>query len=509
MTNTSQLAAAPVAEIRGATKTYPGVLALDDVDFAIVPGEVRALLGKNGAGKSTLIRLLTGAEAPHAGEVRIAGSLLTQVGSLRTQEAGVRGVRAVYQELSLVPGMSIAENMFLGAWPQRGFALDHREMERRTTAAMRELELRLDPRREVSTLSTAERQMVEIARAVMGEPRLVILDEPTSSLHAAEVGQVFKAVRALATRNIAVIYVSHRMSEIREIAEAATIVRDGRIIETLPVRSARTADIVRMMLGKEEKEEQVLVSGARPEILLAVRGLSVPPKLADISFELHAGEVLGLAGVLGSGRTELLRAIAGLDEPVTGSVVLNGDDVTGRTYGELVKRGLGLTPENRKDEGIIPLLGVDENIVMTKLDAVSGVGLLSWAKVREAARAIVRRLDIRAASERTPIGTLSGGNQQKAVIGRWLFAGSRLLLLDEPTRGVDVESKAQIYAIIREIAAAGAGVIFVSSEVEELPRVCDRALVLRGGRVAVEVAAAGMNADRLMEASMAEESQAA
>jgi simple sugar transport system ATP-binding protein len=382
-------------------------------------------------------------------------------------------------------------------------------MERRAAEAMRGLGLRLDPRREVSTLSTAERQMVEIARAVMGEPQLVILDEPTSSLHTAEVEQVFDAVRVLAARGVAVIYVSHRMAEIREIAETATVVRDGRIIDTLPVRSARTADIVQMMLGKAERESESLVSHVRPDVLLAVRDLAVPPKLADVSFELHAGEVLGIAGVLGSGRTELLRAISGLDVPAAGSVRLGGTDVTGERYGSMVRRGLGLTPENRKDEVFLPLLGVEENIVMTRLAAVSDAGLLSWARVRAAARGIIRRLDIRAASERTPIGTLSGGNQQKAVIGRWLFAGSRILLLDEPTRGVDVESKGQIYAIIREIAAEGAGVIFVSSEVEELPRVCDRALVLRGGRIAAEVPAAEMNADRLMAASMAEDIQAA
>ena len=493
-----------IVALRGGTRRYPGVLALDRADFTIAPGEVRALLGKNGAGKSTLIRMLTGAEEPDEGTVWIGGRQLEGAGVARTQAADSLGVRAVYQELSLVPGMSIAENMFLGHWPRRGIALDHAAMAARAREAMAVMGLRLDPRREVAALSTAEMQLVEIARSFMGTPRLVILDEPTSSLHAAEVDLVFRAVRGLAARGIAVIYVSHRMAEIREIADTATIIRDGRVIETLPVAEARTADIVRMMLGRAHAEAARPLPLPQGETLLSVRNLSVPPKLSGIELDLRAGEVLGIAGILGAGRTELLRAIAGLDTPASGTVTLLGRDVTNATFAAHVQAGLGFTPENRKEQGILPLLSVDENITVSDMAAVSDGPVLLWRKIRAAGRAIIDRLDIKASSGATPIVTLSGGNQQKAVIGRWLHARSRVLLLDEPTRGVDVESKSQIYAICRELAASGRAVIFVSSEAEELPLVCDRAIVLLDGRVTAEFRGEEIDADRLAAASMAE-----
>ncbi len=320
--------APPIAAVSGAVKRYAGVLALDRVDFAVQPGEVRALLGKNGAGKSTLIRLLTGAETPDEGGVTLDGRSLDQSGENRTRQAAALGVRPVYQELSLVRDMSIAENMFLGAWPRKLGILDHGEMGRRAAEALANLGLQLNPATKIASLSPAERQLVEIARAMMGEPKLVILDEPTSSLAAAEVEQVFNAVRRVRERGAALIYVSHRMKEIREIADTATVMRDGRIVSTMDIGAADTREIVRMMLGHDEKKDEMVVPHATGRTLLSVRNVAYRPKLEDISFDLHQGEVLGIAGLLGAGRTELLSVIAGLEPADAGTITLDGADVT-------------------------------------------------------------------------------------------------------------------------------------------------------------------------------------
>jgi simple sugar transport system ATP-binding protein len=494
---------AVVAQVRDAVKRYPGVTALDHVDFVVEAGEVRALLGKNGAGKSSLIRLLTGAELPDSGTVRLGSRMLDAGAKSRTRQAHEFGVRAVYQELSLVPEMSVAENMFLGNWPQRAGVLDHGAMASQVRDALAVLGLDLDPDRVVSSLSPAQRQLVEIARVLIGQPRLVILDEPTSSLAAAEVEMLFRAVRRLTQSGAAVIYVSHRMNEIRSIADTATVMRDGRVVDTLAVAGASTTEIVRMMLGHEDHRDDAVTTADAGRIVLAVRGLAVPPKLREISFDLAAGEVLGIAGLLGSGRSELLLTIAGVLTPSEGTVAIEGVTVKPGHFHDNLRRGIGLTPEDRKHDGIVPLLGVDENTVMTDFAAVSRGGILSGGRIARATADIVRRLSVKSARLSTPIGTLSGGNQQKVVIGRWVYAGSRILLLDEPTRGVDVEAKRQIYAIIRDLAAEGKSVIFVSSEVEELPHVCDRVLVLRDGRIAEEFKPPSINADRLMSACIA------
>ena len=492
-----------VASVVGAVKRYSGVLALDSVDFAVRPGEVRALLGKNGAGKSTLIRMLTGAETPDEGEVTLCGRIVDQTGENRTRQAAALGVRPVYQELSLVQDMSIAENMYLGAWPRRFGVLDHKEMAARTRDALANLGLDIDSGAMIAALSPAERQLVEIARAMMGKPRLVILDEPTSSLAAAEVELVFAAVRRMKQRGVAIIYVSHRMKEIREIADTATVMRDGKTISTVDIGQADTREIVQMMLGHDENRDELVEARKLGPPVLSLQNVVSAPKLETISFDLHEGEVLGVAGLLGSGRTELLRIIARLDQPDSGSIRLDGVDTSGETWNGMLRRGLGMTPESRKDQGIVPLLGIDENIVISDMARVSNFGVLSSTRIDAAARDIMVRMSVKAPQTATPIGVLSGGNQQKIVIGRWVYAGSRILLLDEPTRGVDVEAKSQIYAIIRKLAAEGKSIIFVSSEIEELPKVCDRVLVLRDGRIAQMFTAPGIDADELMTASIA------
>ncbi|MBY3064655.1 sugar ABC transporter ATP-binding protein [Rhizobium laguerreae] len=500
---TDGLVAHSIASIDGCTRQYPGVLALDNATFAVAAGEVRALLGKNGAGKSTLIRLLTGAEVPDSGTVKIDGQELRHSGSRRAQDAFDKGVRVVYQELSLVPGMTLAENLFLGRWPRKGGVIQYAEMEAEASEAMGRLGLDRAPNTLVVSLSPAERQLLEIARVLLGKPKLVILDEPTSSLAAAEAEKVMAAVTRIASEGIAVIYVSHRMNEIRQIAHSATIMRDGRIIDTVDVKGADTREIVRLMLGAEASKAAALDTRSQEKTVLEVRNIALAPKLRSVSFQLKVGEVLGLAGLLGSGRTELLQAIMGVRSQDRGDVLVDGVAIKPGRYKQMISKGFGYTPESRKEEGIVPLLGVDENTLSTNFAGVSKRGILSAKLMAEATRKVIQRLHIKTAQTDTRIGTLSGGNQQKVVIGRWVYANSRVLLLDEPTRGVDVEAKAQIYAIIRQLATEGRSVIFVSSEIEELPLVCDRVLVLREGTLQEEFKSPNIDQDALMAACIA------
>lgn len=491
-----------IVRIEGASKRYGTVQALDRVNLSIRRGEVRALLGKNGAGKSTLIRLIGGVEAPDQGRVTVRGTVLERPS---VQLAHRLGVRTVYQELTLIPEMSVAENLFMGEWPTSYGRLNRSELLTRSRDALRRLDLSFDPRRPVGELSIADRQLVEIARAVVTEPAVLILDEPTSSLAAAEVDRVLGLIDTISSQGVGVIYVSHRLTEIRRIADTATVMRDGAVIGTEPVSAMSTQEVVRMMLGEEGLVSKLVSRPAdRGLIVMQVQGVAIAPKLRDVSFDVHAGEVLGIAGVLGSGRTELLQVMSGQLVPDQGAVLMDGHRVDGRGFAHAKRLGIGMTPEDRKRDGIVPDLGVDENLVLTDWSKVASRGILSRRLVAAAAANVISSMSVRTRSARTPIVQLSGGNQQKIVIGRWLHAGSRLLLLDEPTRGVDVQAKTQIYDLVRRLAAEGTAVVVVSSELEELALTCDRALVLAGGRVVEEQTAPGIETERLLVAAMAE-----
>ena len=573
--------AVPVAKVVAGNKRYPGVVALDNVNFTLNKGEVRALLGKNGAGKSTLIRMLTGSERPDSGDIWIGETRLEGDEATLTRRAAELGVRAVYQELSLVEGLTVAENLCLGQWPRRNGMIDYLQMAQDAQRCLQALGVDVSPEQLVSTLSPAQKQLVEIARVMKGEPRVVILDEPTSSLASAEVELVISAVKKMSALGVAVIYVSHRMEEIRRIASCATVMRDGQVAGDVMLENTSTHHIVSLMLGRDHVDiAPVAPQEIVDQAVLEVRALRHKPKLEDISFTLRRGEVLGIAGLLGAGRSELLKAIVGLEEYEQGEIVINGEKITRPDYGDMLKRGIGYTPENRKEAGIIPWLGVDENTVLTnrqKISAngvlqwstirrlteevmqrmtvkaassetpigtlsggnqqkvvigrwvyaasqillldeptrgvdieakqqmltnrqkISANGVLQWSTIRRLTEEVMQRMTVKAASSETPIGTLSGGNQQKVVIGRWVYAASQILLLDEPTRGVDIEAKQQIYRIVRELAAEGKSVVFISSEVEELPLVCDRILLLQHGTFSQEFHAP-VNVDELMSA---------
>jgi len=491
---------APIAEARGVSQVYPGVTALDSVDFAVHAGEVRALLGQNGAGKSTLIRLLSGVETPTTGEVLLGGEPLGDGG---VTAASAAGVATCYQELSLVPGVTVAENLAMGRWPRGRFGIDTRAMVERARATFDRLGADIDVHAEVAGLTLAQQQIVEIGRALQDDPRLLILDEPTSALAAAEVDLVLDTVKRLAAQGVAVLYVSHRMDEIRQIADTATVMRNGKVVETVSIAGSDTARIIELMIGSDPEEHAVAPRPATTgEVLLRVDDLDVPPKLRGVSFEGRAGEVLGIAGLLGSGRTELLQAIAGFRPATGGTIAVAGSVVDRPTASRMLALGVGMTPEDRKGRGVVPGLGIDENIVMSDFGRVTRGGALSAGAITTATKALAERLSIKAHDLSRPISTLSGGNQQKAVIARWLHADSRVLLLDEPTRGVDVEAKAQIYEIMRAVADTGKLVVFVSSEIEELPLACDRVLVLRDGGLREEHRAPDISLPVLLQASM-------
>lgn len=487
-----------IAAAHGVSKRYPGVQALQEVDFEVRAGEVRALLGANGAGKSTLIRMLAGVETPDEGSVELCGVALN--GGVK--EAARLGVSTVHQELSVIPEMTVAENLYLGHWLRRGWGIDTAAQEAAARRVLAEIGVALDPGREVASLTLAEQQIVEIARALHAEPKLLILDEPTSALASHEVSLVLDVVRRVAARGVGVIFVSHRMDEIRQIADTVTVMRDGRHVATTEVAGVTTQQIVELMLGGRERERSAYVRREFGDVRLKVTDLAVPPKLDGVSFEVRSGEIVGLAGLLGSGRTELLQAIAGFRAPASGSIEINGVTLRRSNPRSAKRLGVGLTPEDRKSEGVITELSIAENMVMSDYSRVSHYGALRPRQLTASAEGLRDRLEVKVADLQHSIATLSGGNQQKTVIGRWLHAGSNVLLLDEPTRGVDVGSKAQIYEITRQLAGEGAAIVFVSSEIEELPLVCDRVLVLRGGRLAEEFVAPELSTAALLAAAM-------
>ncbi|MDQ1607485.1 MAG: sugar transport system ATP-binding protein [Microbacteriaceae bacterium] len=498
-------ASAPLIELSNATKHYPGVLALDDVDFRMSVGEVRALLGKNGAGKSTLIKVLGGTERLNSGTLRVAGR---EVNFKNPKDAIEYGIATVHQELASVPEMSVAENISLGRWttrPVTGIAWKEVSTVAKAALAHVGVELPLDAR--LSTLSLAQAQLVEIARALSLGAKLLILDEPTSSLAVHEVDLLLQVVKRLSERGIGVIYISHRMDEIERLASSVTVMRDGRNVGDLSAGEATPQRVVNLMVGNADPGDPVeAIPTHAGDVALTVTGLTIPHRVIDASFEVREGEVVGLAGLLGSGRTEILRAIVGAQPGAAGAISLDGKPLRRRTIRSTRAAGIFLTPEDRRAEGAVVMLGVDENLVMASWNKVSSAGIIPRERMRETVTATIKKLSIKVPRRDVEIATLSGGNQQKVVIGKALNAAPRILLMDEPTRGVDVEAKAQIYTLIRRLAAGGIGVLVVSSETEELLEVCDRILVLRSGRIHENLPIHDVTRDSLFEHMIRRES---
>ncbi|MEV4243701.1 sugar ABC transporter ATP-binding protein [Streptosporangium canum] len=492
----------PLLLMKGIVKQFPGVRALDGVDLEVLPGEVHCLLGQNGAGKSTLIKTLAGAHQPDEGTITLGGEPVR----LSSPIAAIRlGISTIYQELDLVEGLSVAENVFLGHEPARLGFVGQGEANRATRALLERLghgEIR--PTTQVGRLSPAARQVVSMARALSHDTRLIIMDEPSAALAHDEVDNLFRIIRELTAQGVAVVYISHRLEEIRQIGDRVTVLKDGRTVAVgLPAKDTPTRQIVSLMTGRNV--EHVFPprrdGPATGEEVLRVEGLTVPGVFADVSFTVRAGEIVGLAGLVGSGRSEIIEAVYGARR-FSGRVVVEGRPVRrGGTTGA-VRLGMGLAPEERKAQALLLDQSVTRNISLASLGRYSRFGWLDRRREAEDARALVETLDIRPPDPDRPVKTLSGGNQQKAVLARWLLNGRKLLLLDEPTRGVDVGARAELYAVIRGLAEEGVGVLLVSSEVPEVLGLADRVLVIREGTIIHEADAGDLDEHRVLDMIM-------
>ncbi len=483
-------------ELRGVTKYYPGVTALDGVDFEAAPGVVHAIVGENGAGKSTLLRLIAGADAPDAGVIRWDGA---PVRFASPRDALRRGITIIYQELALVPTLGADANIFLGIEPRRRGVLDRERMTARAAEALHELGLFIDPREPVGRLSVARQQLVELARALVRDARLVALDEPTAALTAHEVAHLVAQIERLRERGISIIFVSHRLDEVRRVANTVTVLRDGRRVWVGPAAGLDEAALVRRMVGRDvayERRPPARPPEAAP--LLEVRGLSREGAFRDVSLTLRRGEIVGLAGLIGAGRTPLARAIAGLEPWDSGTVRLAGRAYRPRQPREAIALGVVYLPEDRKRDGLVLGMRVRENVTLPVLHRFTRAGRVRAPAEAEAAQRAVAAVDLRPPDVERATHTLSGGNQQKVVLAKWLLTDADVLLFDEPTRGVDVGAKTELHRQIRALADAGKAVLLISSELPELLALADRVLVLREGRVVTELGGEALSAEQVM-----------
>ena len=473
----------PVLRMEQIDKRFPGVHALDHVDFDLYAGEVHVLLGENGAGKSTLMKILSGSIPRDGGRIFIQGK---EVQNLIPERAQGLGIGMVYQEFSLVPALTVAENLFLGRLPRTRLGIvDWRRTYLLAEQGLAELGVEIDPRAEVRSLSVAEKQLTEIARVLARLPRILVMDEPTSALSDVERERLLVILRRLRERGVAIAHISHRLAEVPLVGQRVTILRDGRRIATLPVEAATQDDLIQMMVGRELTEQYPRRGRPQARQILELRKLSVPGALRQASFELHAGEVLGIFGLMGAGQTELARALFGLEAKTTGEIFIDGQRVRLERPSDSIRHGMGFLPRERR-EGIVPMLPIPPNITLGRLSQASPARWLNLRSERQVASGYVQDLRIQPPSLDRPVIYLSGGNQQKVVLSRWLCSGARVLVLDDPTRGVDVGAKAEVFSLIDHLTQQGVGVILISSEMAELLAMADRILVLRGGRVTAE-----------------------
>jgi ribose transport system ATP-binding protein len=493
----------PVLEMRDVSKRYPGVLAVDRVSLTVLPGEVHVVVGENGAGKSTLMKLLSQVERPDEGAVLVEGKPVAFRGPRFAQL--VLGVSMVHQELALAPHLSVAENLFLGDERSRWGVLSRRAERRRADELLTRVNLAVDPDRLVGTLPIADRQRVEIAKALSGtssgvNPRVVIMDEPTAMLTEAEIGDLFKLIGQLKARGIAIVYISHRLEEVAHLADRVTVLRDGRVVQTLPAAAASPQRLVQLMVGREIDNLYPKPTLEIGEVLLRAEGICRRGKAVDLvecTVEVRAGEIVGFAGLVGAGRTELARAIFGADIPDAGRVFLRGSEVHIRSAQQGIEAGLGYLTEDRQVEGLAMALPVDQNITLAQVPL--HFGIINLRAERKIALARRDQLRIKTPSIKSLVRILSGGNQQKVVVAKWLETRSRVLFFDEPARGIDVAAKAEIFDLIGRLAADGRGIVLISSYLPELLNMCDRIVVLRTGRIAGELARGQFSEERIMQ----------
>lgn len=487
----------PILALRGVGKQFPGVVALDDVSFDLRRGEVHVLVGENGAGKSTLVKLLSGIYQPDSGDITYNG----QVVAIPSPAAAQRmGISTVHQELNLVPELDVGRNIMLGQEPMLPAGIiDYRALYRRAAEPLAALGLPLDPRRKVRTLGIALQQTVEIAKALVARAEVLILDEPTAAITAEEADQLFRIVRQLRERGTAIIFISHHLEEVFRIGDRVTVLRDGRLVGTLPLAETNQPEIIRMMVGRE-LTRQFPARQAKPgEVALRVTHLSRTGVLHDIGFELRRGEVLGLAGLVGAGRTEVARAIFGIDPIDQGEIEIRGRPARVPSPRAAVRHGIALLPEDRKGQGLVLLMSVADNVILAAPGQVNAAGGLVPPKGRATvARRFVDELRIRTPSVRQQTRLLSGGNQQKVVLSKWLLTQADIFVFDEPTRGIDVGAKVEVYRLMNDLLERGAAIIMISSELPEVLGMSDRILVMRGGRIVAELTGAEATQELIM-----------
>ncbi len=477
------------------TVEFPGVRALDDVEFSLERGEVHVLLGENGAGKSTLMKVLSGVYKKNAGTVFVDGKETSFTG---TKDAKAAGVNIVHQELNLIPHLTVAENIFLGREPKKAGAISWKQLFKDTEDVLKKLNVDLNPKAVLKTLSVAQQQMVEIAKCVSQNSKVIILDEPTSSLTDKEIDALFCIIKDLKEQGVGIVYISHRFDEIKRIGDRATIMRDGHYIGTVNVAETPVETMITMMVGRELKAMYPKVNAPIGEVVFEAKNFTTKDKLTDCSISVRKGEIVALAGLMGAGRTEFARAIIGADSSISGEVYLDGKKINIRTPEDAVRLGIGLLPEDRKHHGLVLGMSVEENITLANLKKVLKSGLLNKKEEAEYGKKYVDSINIKTPNLQQKVKFLSGGNQQKVVIGKWLMSDCRVLIFDEPTRGIDVAAKAEIYRLMCELANQGMAILMISSELPEVLGMSDRVVVMCNGHVAGEMNRSEATQEKIM-----------
>jgi inositol transport system ATP-binding protein len=491
----------PLLELRGIEKLFPGVKALSDMSFSVKPGSVHVLCGENGAGKSTLCKIINGIHQPDRGEIRVNGKPVVMRDPL---EARAHKIAMIFQELNFIPELTVEQNLFLGREPVNRFGkIDWKRIRRQTVALLAQEGLPYAPDTPLKELSVSDIQMLEIIKAISCEASLLIMDEPTSAISTREVGILFQKIAELKAKRAGIIYISHKMDEIFRIADEISVLRDGRLIDTRPAKEFDIDTVIRLMVGR--KMESVFPERHdRPPgpVALEVDGLTRERAFRDVSFTLRQGEIVGFAGLMGAGRTEVARALFGLDPFASGAIRLKGEEVSIRSAQDSIGHGMVMVSEDRKRFGIIPMRDCLENISLSSLKKVMGSWGIDRRRERERNVEMSRRLNVKTPSMETPVSSLSGGNQQKVVLAKWLLCSPDVLLLDEPTRGIDVGAKFEIYKLITELAHEGKAVLMISSEMEELIGVCDRIYVMAKGRIAGELARRDFSQENILKLAL-------
>jgi rhamnose transport system ATP-binding protein len=489
----------PVLALRGVDKSFGAVAALRDARLELFAGEAHALVGENGAGKSTLVKILAGVHPPDAGRMELDGAEVTFAGPA---DARAAGIAVIYQEPTLFPDLSVAENIFIGRQPLRGLRrIDPAAIRARTTELFTRLGVHLDPDRPARGLSIADQQLVEIAKALSFDARVLVMDEPTAALSGVEVKRLFSVVRSLRDSGAAVLFISHRFDEVFALCQRITVMRDGRWVSTDPAAELTVDQLVRRMVGREVSTLFPKLAAEVGEPRLEVRGLTRHGVFEDVSFTVRAGEIVALAGLVGAGRSEVIRAVFGIDRYDRGEVLVEGRRLTRGRTSAAIASGMALVPEDRRQQGLVMELSVERNTNLARRWSLSRAGLLVGGSERRSARSWAERLRVKAARLTDPVWTLSGGNQQKVVLAKWLSTAPRVLVVDEPTRGIDIGTKAEVHRLLSQLAAEGVAVLMVSSELPEVLGMADRVLVMHEGRLVSEIARADADEESVMRAA--------